>query len=570
MTEGSTLRVRELCQQLKPILGEQAQRIWLAYIAETEEGREQIAEYLELLAAQHFQQSLDSHGPGLVPPKREDVTGEYVLGEVSYNGKNLYPFGLREDEWTAHVGIFGRSGGGKSTLGYNIVQQLIQAGKPVMVLDWKRGYRRLCQQSGFEQVAVYTIGRSISPLSFNPLIPPPQTSPRTWLKKIIAVIASAYLLGDGVIYLLQQAIDQTYEKAGVYRGSVERWPTLRDVLQELRDRHTSGREAGWMSSALRALSSLCFGEMDTLLNQGSDDIGALLERSVILELDALTQSDKIFFAQAMLLFIHHLRMAEPQRGQFRHAIVIEEAHHLLSDERKSLVGGQSVMEITFREIREFGESLICIDQSPSQISFSALANTNCTICFNLKHRTDVSSISQAMLLQDEEKNYLGELEVGEAIVRLQGRGSRPFTIRVPDFPMQSGMFNDSHVRQHMIDLGLQSGRDAQWDNFLPEATAKEPSLSAESETFPLPRTLTLEQQFLQDIITYPASGIAERYHRLKVSVRQGEKLKDHLIAQHLIFQELQTTSRGRVRVLRLTDSGRDAAEVTPVNATERS
>jgi len=45
-------------------------------------------------------------------------------------------------------------------------------------------------------------------------------------------------------------------------------------------------------------------------------------------------------------------------------VIIEEAHHLLSDERRSLVGGQSVMEITFREIREFGESLILLDQHP--------------------------------------------------------------------------------------------------------------------------------------------------------------------------------------------------------------
>jgi hypothetical protein len=233
---------------------------------------------------------------------------------------------------------------------------------------------------GFENLAVYTIGRSITPLSFNPLIPPTGTPPKTWLKKLIGVMAHAYLLGDGVIFLLQEAIDEAYEKAGVYAGTVARWPTMRNIQTILKNRASTGREAGWMSSALRALASLCFGEMDVLVNQGHDNLDDLLKRPAVLELDALAQSDKVFFTQAVLLWIHHKRMVEPIRETFKHAIVLEEAHHVLSDERKSLVGGQSVMDITFREIREFGEAMIILDQHPSQISMPALGNTYCTIC----------------------------------------------------------------------------------------------------------------------------------------------------------------------------------------------
>ncbi len=65
--ERSTERVREMCRRLQPIIGAQAERIWLAYVAENEEGREQIENYLELLGAQYFQETLQSPGPGLVP-----------------------------------------------------------------------------------------------------------------------------------------------------------------------------------------------------------------------------------------------------------------------------------------------------------------------------------------------------------------------------------------------------------------------------------------------------------------------------------------------------------------------
>lgn len=57
---------------------------------------------------------------------------------------------------------------------------------------------------------------------------------------------------------------------------------------------------------------------------------------------------------------------------------------------------------------------------------------------------------------------------------------------------------------------------------------------------------------LHDVGRYPDNGIAERYERLGLSVRQREKLKQALIDQELIREELQTTRAGKLRVIRLT------------------
>jgi hypothetical protein len=540
--QGQASKVRELCQRLRPIIGQQADKIWLAHIVENENGKKQIEDYLELMAAKHFFGNLESDSPALLPPTKEAAAGEYPLSDVVYNGKKLYPFGLREDEWLQHVAIFGRSGAGKTNMGFLIIQQLVEKKKPVLIFDWKRNYRDLLNLPGFENTAVYTIGRKIAPFSFNPLVPPTGTNPKTWLKKLIDVLGHAYMLGDGVAFLMQEAIDGVYEKTGVYSGKVEKWPTFQDVLTALKQRENSGREAGWMSSALRALASLCFGEMDTLVNQGNDNIEKLLTQPVILELEALTQSDKVFFAQAMLLWIHHYRMHQASREKFKHAIVIEEAHHLLSNERRSLAGGQSVMELTFREIREFGESLIYLDQHPSQISMPALGNTYCTICFNLKHRTDVSAMSQAMLLKDDEKDVLGNLQIGQAVVRLQGRGAKPFLISVPEFKIQKGSFTDTHVISHMSKLGLLSVR--KHPKFDQMYFSDSPSVEQ-----------TLEQSFLADIEEFPDSGVAERYKRLGLSVRQGQKIKDDFIEKGLILEQVQATNKGRLKVIRLTEQG---------------
>jgi len=549
---GNPDRVREICRQLKPILGEKMEQVFQAYLAEDEMGKQQLEAYLELLQAKHMPVRLDAVATQLVPPNPAHAQGEYELGTVLYGGQDRGAFGLRENEWIQHVGIFGRTGAGKTNLGFKIVEELVKHGKPVLILDWKRNYRDLLTKPLFKDAKVYTIGRSIAPFTFNPLIPPPGTNPKTWLKKLNEVTAHSYMLGNGVLYLLQQTLDQLYQEFGVYDGTVQRWPTFQDVLDKARKLDVRGREAGWLSSTLRALASLCFGDMGDLVNHPSaNSPDALLDETVILELDALTQQDKVFFASALLLWIHHRRMVEPTREQFKHAILIEEAHHLLADARASLIGGQSVMDITFREIREFGESIVLLDQHPSQISMPALGNTYTTICLNLKHSKDVSAMAQCMLLEGEEKDVLGRLEVGQAVVKLQGRAQSPFMIRIPEFQIVKGAVTDEMIREHM-------GLPAEVQQAPISAGIYKATSSITTSTIPAtsqPGMDDLALAFLRDVEAYPECGIAERYKRLGISVRQGQKLKFRLLEAGMIEDHEELTPTGRIRKIRLMEKG---------------
>jgi hypothetical protein len=527
-------------------------QIYAAYLAEDADGRDQIEHYLELLAAKHIPHSLGQDEAELIPPSKEQAAGEYLLGKVQYAGKDLCDFGLREDEWIQHMAILGRSGAGKTNLNFLVLRQLRLRGVPFLLFDWKRNYRDLLALPEFKDVEVYTVGRNIAPFSFNPLIPPQGTDPRTWLKKLNEVTAHSYCLGNGCLFLLQQAVDAVYEEAGVYDGTVEKWPTFKDVLAKARSMDTRGRESGWLSSTLRALSTLCFGDMERLVNSSSNKtIDHILDKNVILELDALTQSDKTFFIQSALLYLHHKRMTEKRREDFKHAIIIEEAHHILSDERRSLVGGQSVMDIIFREIREFGESLILLDQHPSKISLYALGNTYTTICMNLKHKTDINAMSQCLLL-DKERDILGMLEVGQAVVKLQGRIPRPFQIAIPEFIIDKGKTTDNLVKEHM--QGIAPAFPEEDFRLPPPADIAEPEKSTPG---PENQTLkNLEISFLKDVQEYQDSGIAARYKRLGLSVRQGQKLKTKLLDQGLIEEQMETTHAGRLATIQLTEQGK--------------
>ena len=59
--------VRELCLKLKPILGSKMDQIYSAYLAEDNEGRNQIQNYVELLAAKYIPQTLGQPETILLP-----------------------------------------------------------------------------------------------------------------------------------------------------------------------------------------------------------------------------------------------------------------------------------------------------------------------------------------------------------------------------------------------------------------------------------------------------------------------------------------------------------------------
>jgi len=548
--------IEELCKKLKPLIGEKADQIWYTYLAEDSEGRREIESALQIMHAQMVTGKVDITKILLPPPPSTSLSGEYPVGKIIYNDQEKADFCLRENEWIQHIGIFGRSGSGKTNSSFCLIQALLKANKPFLVFDWKRNYRDLLALN--QNILVFTVGRDISMLQFNPLIPPKGTDPRTWLKKLNEIIAHAYYLGEGVMYILQKAIDSVYRESGVYAGT-QKYPTMKDVLRWLQDYETKGRESQWMSSTLRAINTLCFGGMGKVLNVTKQiDMDWLLSRNVVLELDALTNSDKVFFIESLLLWIHHYRLAEGTREEFKHAIVIEEAHHILLKQKRDLNGAEAVTDIILREIRELGEGIVLIDQHPSLISVPALGNTYCTIAMNLKHRNDVNTAADCMLLSSDDKEYLGKLEVGYAIVKLQGRWFAPFLVKFPLVRLKKGIVTDSWVKAHMLEHSSDFDKDAtDFRGFqaVEDRNAEIPPIPGSDK---VEETVSeLEENVIKDIVKFPYSGVVERYKRLGLSRRKGNACKKSLVSKGILETERICDGNRILVMLKLTNKGKE-------------
>ena len=560
--------VEALFRKLRPVIGDdKINELWLAYQTRTDSrSRSEILGMLYVMADRYLGENYEKKVL-LSVPEKEIIAGEYPLGKIMYGGIQRHTFGLREKEWIQHVGIFGRSGSGKTNTVFVILWNLLQKKKPFLVFDWKRNYRDILAHRLGKAIKVYTIGRDVSPFFFNPLIPPIGTEPRVWLKKLIEIMCHAYFLGEGVAYLLQKAIDATYSDFGVYSGTPEKYPTFLDVKNKLESIPVKGRSAQWMDSTIRTLGVLCFGQFSGVLNTDKNSpVEELLKENAIFELDSLTNSDKTFFIEALLLWTHHFRMSEAERETFKHAIIIEEAHHILLRKKQEMTGEEVVTDIILREIRELGESIILIDQHPSLISMPALGNTYTTICMNLKHKADMRTIAESLLLDNEQIDFLGQLEVGTAIVKLQGRFFQPFLIQIPLFPIKKGVITDEDIIKasggYSIENGLIRAREMLNEvirDIRDIANREEESKRArQKDDDDEEMTNEKEREFLIDIGKFPVSGVTTRYARLGWSRYQGNKIQNELIKKSLLTMRPVSTMKGQIKVLVLTDKGKEA------------
>jgi hypothetical protein len=571
------MHIEDVFKKLKPITKGDLDILWQEYILSDAKTQKNMVDILRLVLAQNLGHTFEEKEVLLEPPSEQDARGEYPLGLVYYGKERFHPFGLREDEWIQHVGIFGRSGSGKTNTAFLIVLNLLRSKKPFLVFDWKRNYRDFLSLNAGQDILVYTVGRSVSPFYFNPLIPPLGTPPTTWLKKLIEIMCHSYFLGEGVAYLLQKAFDTVYREFGVYEGKNKLWPNLMDVKEWLENYKAIGREAAWMDSAMRAVGVLCFGEVGKVLNQRQNiPLDRLLEKNVILELDALTNSDKTFLIESLLLWIHHYRMAQGERETFKHAILIEEAHHILLRKKQEIMGEEAITDIILREVRELGEAIVLLDQHPSLISKPALGNTYTTISMNLKHRADIQMISDSLLLDMEKTRYLGKLEVGSAMVKLQGRHFEPFLVRFPHVKIQKGIINDGEVSRRMEGIfetykeeiretKAQTAPVQAWEG-ISEPASEEKNKIREKVGPERP-----EDSLMEDIGRHRMSSTTERYARLGLNVYQGNKAKDSLVRKGLVQAREVKTENGMVRLLVPTEKGREglAAAGFEVNESKR-
>ena len=481
-----------------------------------------------------------------LPPKHT-AGGEIHLGTIVYE-EEKYPFGISRGELLQHLGIFGRSGAGKSNVVFHILDQLTKKNIPWLFFDWKRTARHV----SIGTAKIYTPGRSLSPFLFNPFLPPPGLEKNTYVNHLIDIISDAYTLGDGARSMLRKAITSCYEQD---KDS----PTLTEVLRELEKLSAKGRGAGWKMSATRALESIQFSEVTAETGVSQEEIvRTLVDQNTIIELNGLDQGSKKLLVPLLALWIFYLKLASRQREKLQLVLVLEEAHHLLYGQQRSK---ETVMEMVLRQCRELGLAVIVVDQHPSLISRAALGNLYTSICLNQKAPTDVSKAAALSSVNENEKKYFGMLAIGQGIVKLQGRWNKPFLVEFPLVKVKKGAVSDELLRSYLQGSRTLSG--------LRRAVAKE---YGGERRFRILDTRLEDKEFvfLEDVLEHRQDGVDKRYRRLGWSGDKGNKVKNKLLDDGILEAEEVKLGRTRKVLLRVTSTAKQELGVGPGNMGKES
>jgi hypothetical protein len=444
----------------------------------------------------------------LPPPDQSILSGDYVIGKISYPGNPSGIFGIREKEWIRHCGIFGKTGSGKTTLMVKILKELCDKDKPFLIFDYKRNYRDLLKHPDFEKqgILIFTVGRNdLVPFQFNPKTAPPGVEEYVWIKQLAQIIEKVYLLGPG-------ANDVFMESSGVN--------TFKEMRDKVLKQKKRARELLWWASVKRTLNAINYPGLGEVVNcQKGYPIEDLLNKKVILELDGLSDSDQAFIIGSLLLWIYHYRMRQPEREVLKHFIVIEEAHHLFLLTRKE----EDIADIIMREIREFGEAIIIIDQHPSKMSVSALGNLSTKFALTLSLNQDVAALANAMLLGKEERKYLAMLTLGQCVCR-SDRFPHPILLNIDNFPIQKGTVTDEDLKGMMAD-------------YLKDLKPEYPALAKQAGIYGISNQETLSplgRIILENIELKPFIGFVKRFKDLGLKIADGYKAIEELTTMRLI------------------------------------
>ena len=384
---------------------------------------------------------------------------------------------------TRHTLITGFTGSGKTnTLLYLLDQLWRKHHIPFLVIEAaKKEYRALAKVKGFQDLLIFSLGdETNSPFRLNPFELLPNVRVESHLGRLQACFDAAMPQFGILPSIVAEAIEEVYSAKGWkftdrHRDGGNELPRLFPTMREMYSaviRAAEGRGyGGEMRDNIRAaaagrIGSLLRGSKGRMFNsQRSLPAEIIFKRPVVLELNDLNEDDKALTMMFLLMWLREWRELHPG-NQLQHVTVVEEAHTVVSnvqsagnseihaDTKAKAVGAFANM---LAEVRAYGEGIIISDQSPEKLAPDAMRNTNLQIAHQLRDGRDREAIARAMIMDDEQQDYLGKLRVGEAALFRTGMEKATF-VTVPEYKDSAGfktLPTDIEVAQHMHDFRAQ-------------------------------------------------------------------------------------------------------------------
>ena len=366
------------------------------------------------------------------------------LGNLVHSGNILKNIDvcIDKEQLDKHVFITGVTGSGKTTTCQKI---LMYSNLPFLVIEpAKTEYRILANE--YDDILIFTLGRdNVAPFRLNPFEFLPHESITSRVDMIKASMEAAFDMEAAIPQIIESSIYECYEACGwnistnknekfedPFKEGGYAFPTFSDLIKKVdqvveKQGFDERLKRDYIGSIKARLEGLTVGAKGLMLNtRRSIDFEKLLEKKVVLELEEIRSgSEKSLIMGFVLTNLSEAIKAKFKKsGEFDHITLVEEAHRLLSkftpgDSPNKKQGVETFTDM-LAEIRKYGESLVIVDQIPNKLTSEVLKNTNTKIVHRIFAQDDKEAIGNTMVLSDEQKEFLSNLEVGRAVVFTQG------------------------------------------------------------------------------------------------------------------------------------------------------
>jgi len=425
----------------------------------------------------HFDSDFRSSEEGLLP-----------LGNIQHNGRGTTEtYNISLNALTKHAVVIGVTGSGKTTTVMNLLDKVVDARKPFLVIEpAKTEYRSLHSAfAGRTNLHVYTLGNEmVAPFRLNPFEfetddEPGSASLLTHIDFLKAVFNAAFVLYAPMPQVLESALHEIYEDRGwdltsginmrlpnwLDRHKYAIFPTMTDLYHKVED--VTNRlgyhheiESNVKAALKSRIGSLRIGSKGLMLDTVRGiSMQKLLSVPTILELENIGSDDeKTFMMGLFLARLYEYRRLQASTGNLppglQHLIVFEEAHRLLKN-TSTEVGSETanpraqaieVFTNMLSEVRAYGQGVLVAEQIPSKLAPDVLKNTNLKIVHRLIAQDDRQSIGQTMNLNIEQLAHLGILTPGAAAIFAEG-ADHAYLVRLENYKRNISPLTDKALKQ---------------------------------------------------------------------------------------------------------------------------
>jgi len=362
------------------------------------------------------------------PPVRDLPSGKLVIGRVLNGDSEGATVAIPADQLCRHVGIFGQSGSGKTSLAKAIACQAIALGSQfrIWVLDTQDEYTDLIQGTPPDRLVAITPDMLRISL-WQPAHP--SLSPQSELQRFSLLLRETQYMRDGSCNLFVDTLTKQLAENGVFAGAV-RYPTLPEMLALFKGSRfgMKSRNAGYLEAIINRLTMLLDALPDTFNASRSEMLAFLAQRSAIFRLHGLVGVALQFLVVYLLSWLLTYRSAADEQGM--HLVIIEEPHLLSADPRRQDIG-EPVLPTAFRLARHSGTGLVLSDQAPGLLPPAILANIATRVVMRTSGGRDIWSLSNSMSLTPDQAAELPQLAPRTAAMQYPGYPTA-FLVRIPE------------------------------------------------------------------------------------------------------------------------------------------